>query len=88
MHSQIHHQNVIPLLGVWRDSEDGPPLMVMPFAENGSALAYLQGDNGDAVHCATIVNSFFSSQIMGNAVNVVLLHSVDRGRTGSVAPTL
>lgn len=60
LHAQIRHKNVIPLLGIWRGPEGGPPLMVMPFAENGSALAYLQEDNRDASHCAKIVSSSVS----------------------------
>ena len=60
MHAQIRHPNVIPLLGILRDSEGGPPLMIMPFAENGSALAFLQGDNYEAAHCAKIVSPYSS----------------------------
>jgi len=65
---EIRHQNVIQLLGIWRDSEGGPPLMVMPLAENGSALAYLRRGNVGATHCAEI--------LMGSALGLLHLHSM------------
>ena len=60
VHAQIRHQNVIQLLGIWQDSEGGPPLMVMPFAENGSASAYLRRNDVGTTHCAKIVRTCFS----------------------------
>ena len=85
MHAQIQHPNVIPLLGIWGDSSDGPPLMIMPFAENGAALAYLQGDNCDTSDCANIVScspscrdcvtEIISLQLTGSALGLSHLHS-------------
>jgi serine/threonine protein kinase len=39
-HAQLHHPNIIPLLGVFRTDES--PLMILPFMENGSASEYLK----------------------------------------------
>ena len=59
--------------------------MVMPLAENGGALAYLQGDNCDASHCAKIVGCSpscqngvaepISPQLTGSALGLSHLHS-------------
>lgn len=41
-HSQLSHPNVLPLLGVFRENVDGPPLMVLPLVDNGSLEDYIQ----------------------------------------------
>lgn len=40
-HAQLDHPNVLPLLGVFRDHIDGPPMMVLPLIENGSLEDYI-----------------------------------------------
>src|ERR1700735_4290530 len=35
IHSQLRHPNVIPLLGIYCASSEVPPMMVMPYMENG-----------------------------------------------------
>lgn len=42
MHAQLRHTNIIPLLGVFRESESDPPMMILPFMEKGSASDYLK----------------------------------------------
>ena len=56
MHSQLRHPNIIPLLGVYRESVDEPPIMVMPFMENGAAPAFLRSDGRSDSDCARIVS--------------------------------
>lgn len=42
-HAQLRHKSIIPLLGVFREPEDiGPPMMVLPFMENSSAMNYIE----------------------------------------------
>lgn len=41
-HAQLEHENIIPLLGVYRETDDGPPMMILPYLENGSAPDYLE----------------------------------------------
>lgn len=41
-HSQLSHPNVLPLLGVFREHTDGPPMMVLPLVDNGSLEDYVQ----------------------------------------------
>lgn len=40
MHSQLSHPNIIRLIGVAREWEGGPPMMVLPFMEQGSLEDY------------------------------------------------
>lgn len=53
-HSQLRHENIIPLLGVFRDSDDGPPVMILPFMENGPAPDYLDTCLNTDITAATI----------------------------------
>lgn len=41
-HAQLTHPNIIPLLGVYRDYANGPPLMILPLIENGSLEEYIE----------------------------------------------
>ena len=59
--------------------------MVMPFAENGSALAYLRGGDVGATHCPKIVSTCFSHR--NTIPERILLYSVDGERARSVAPS-
>ncbi|KAF8317568.1 kinase-like protein [Clavulina sp. PMI_390] len=42
-HSQLHHPNIVPFLGIHQDVVDSHPLMILPFLERG-ALQALLGD--------------------------------------------
>ena len=55
VHSQLQHPNVIPLLGIYRESASDPPMMIMPFMKKGSAPAFLQSVKCTDVDCARIV---------------------------------
>ena len=58
-HAQLRHPNVIAFLGVFRDDDnDGAPMIVLPFMENGSAMDYLK-----QLSAAELRNS--SSSIVG-----------------------
>lgn len=47
LHAQLPKLNFdmklsYPFLGVFRDSEDGPPMMVLPYMENGASQGYIR----------------------------------------------
>ena len=48
-HSQLEHPNIVPLLGVFCESPDTPPLMVLPLVERG-CLANMIAD--EVIHGA------------------------------------
>ena len=62
-HHQLRHQNIIPLLGVFRETDEDSPMMILPFVENGSAVDYLKRAVSDDIHELTwkIVSSNDSS---------------------------
>lgn len=62
-HAQLHHENIIPLLGVFRESDSEPPMMVLPFMENGSASAYIAAlaDSDVATATTKIVRVVFDT---------------------------
>jgi serine/threonine protein kinase len=60
VHAQLQHPNIIPLLGIYRESADEPPMMVMPLMKNGSAPAFLQSFSCGDLDCAKIVSHVFS----------------------------
>lgn len=41
-HSLLRHRNIVPLLGVFREAQNEPPMMILPFMERGSASDYLE----------------------------------------------
>ena len=43
-HSLLDHPNIISFLGLYTESTDGPPLVVLPFLERGSL--------SEVMHCA------------------------------------
>jgi serine/threonine protein kinase len=49
-HRQLRHQNIIPLLGVFRETDEDSPMMILPFVENGSAVDYLNRAAPDDIY--------------------------------------
>lgn len=41
-HWQLRHPNVVALLGIHQSDDEGPPCMVLQFAEHASARQYLK----------------------------------------------
>lgn len=51
-HWQLRHDNVLPLLGIFQEEPDGPPLIVTPYKEHGTAERFLKtyGDAETYIH--------------------------------------
>lgn len=47
IHGQLHHQNLLPLFGVYQSTRSIAPLIILPYVRNGSAINWLQ-KNGSA----------------------------------------
>lgn len=54
-HSQLSHPNIIRLLGIAREYEGGPPMMVLPFVEHGSLEEHVKNARLEANVFAKIV---------------------------------
>ncbi|KAF8311136.1 kinase-like protein [Clavulina sp. PMI_390] len=39
----MHHENILPFLGVYHEDADSPPLTIVPFIEGGSLCNFLAG---------------------------------------------
>lgn len=70
-HSQLHHPNIVPLLGVFCETAVGPPMMVLPFAEKGSLSDLVREELIQGVRFAKIVRCIlhYSRTRLNNAVS-------------------
>ncbi|KAF8290844.1 kinase-like protein, partial [Clavulina sp. PMI_390] len=49
LHSQLHHPNVLPFLGVYHERDSPLPLIVLPFLEHGSLEKLLANQKPDGL---------------------------------------
>ena len=54
-HSLLEHQNIIPFLGVCRPGIDKPPMIVLPYIENGSLDDFILNNPITGIHLTEIV---------------------------------
>lgn len=61
-HWQLRHDNVLPLLGLYQEEDNGPPLMVTPYKEHGTASKFLKtyGDAETYVHIVSYASGAYS----------------------------
>ena len=54
---KIEHPNVLGLLGVCLNTEDGIPYIILPFMENGDLKTYLHNKRitSDSVPCGSVL---------------------------------
>lgn len=59
-HWQLRHDNILPLIGVYYDEENGPPLMIMPYMEHRSSSTFLRtyGDAETYIHVVSLQERF------------------------------
>ncbi|KAF8319723.1 kinase-like protein [Clavulina sp. PMI_390] len=66
-HSQLSHPNILPLLGIYQESQKSPPILVLPLVERGSLRDLLKGQLIDATS--------FQCILLGISRGVQYLHS-------------
>jgi hypothetical protein len=41
----LHHPNILSLSGVFREVDSDPPMMVLPYVPDGTAIRWLKSNN-------------------------------------------
>ncbi|KAF8291758.1 kinase-like protein, partial [Clavulina sp. PMI_390] len=70
VHSQLHHPNILPFLGIYYEGASAHPLVILPFLERGSLEKLLADLNGKLMKQSDLIMI-----LAGLARGLVYLHS-------------
>lgn len=72
-HWQLHHHNILPLIGIYYDQHDEPPLMVTPYMEHRSSSTFLRrfSSSETYTHLVGRRDAFLSKRSLKNLTKTI-----------------